>query len=214
MATSAAPALASDSTVCGLLLAGGRSRRMGGRDKALLTIARKPLLCHVIETVGPQVGSLVLNANGDPQQYAEFGIPIAGDVVEGFAGPLAGVLTGLEWARDNVPGCRWIASFACDAPLVPADLVSRLLAAAGDEGADMACARSGGRDHPVFGLWPVQLAGELRHAVVEEGLRKVDVWTGRYRLARAEFGTSPVDPFFNINRPEDLIAAEALMAGP
>ncbi len=184
---------------------------MEGRDKALLTIAGKTLLRHVIETVEPQVGSLVLNTNGDPKQYAKFGIPIAGDVVEGFAGPLAGVLTGLEWARDNVPGCRWVASFACDAPLIPADLVSCLLAATDDEGADMACARSTGRDHPVFGLWPIRLAGELRHAVVEEGLRKVDSWTGRYRLARAEFATSPVDPFFNINRPEDLLAAEDLM---
>ena len=184
---------------------------MEGRDKALLTIAGKPLLRHVIETVEPQVGSLVLNTNGDPKQYAKFGIPIAGDVVEGFAGPLAGVLTGLEWARDNVPGCRWVASFACDAPLIPADLVSCLLAATDDEGADMACAHSAGRDHPVFGLWPIRLAGELRHAVVEEGLRKVDSWTGRYRLARAGFAASPVDPFFNINRPEDLLAAEALM---
>ena len=213
MAAPSAPITAPDGAVCGLLLAGGRSRRMGGRDKALLTVSGKPLLRHVIEAVEPQVGSLVLNSNGDPQRYAEFGVPIAGDVVEGFAGPLAGVLTGMEWARENVPGCRWVASFPCDAPLVPADLIARLLAAARDEGADMACARSGGRDHPVFGLWPIGLAGELRRAVVTEGLRKVDAWTGRYRLARAEFETSPADPFFNINRPEDLSAAEALMAG-
>ena len=213
MAAPSPPVTAPDGAVCGLLLAGGRSRRMGGREKALLTVSGKPLLRHVIEAVEPQVASLVLNANGDPLRYAEFGVPVAGDVVEGFAGPLAGVLTGMEWARENVPGCRWVASFPCDAPLVPADLIARLLAAARDAGADMACARSGGRDHPVFGLWPIGLAGELRRAVVAEGLRKVDAWTGRYRLARAEFETSPADPFFNINRPEDLSAAEALMAG-
>jgi len=117
-----------------------------------------------------------------------------------------------EWARDNAPGCDWVASFACDAPFAPADLVARLLEAVTSMDADMACAASGGRDHPVFALWPVRLAGALREAVVDRGVRKVDVWTGEYRLARAEYGTDPVDPFFNVNRPDDLAAAEALLA--
>jgi molybdopterin-guanine dinucleotide biosynthesis protein A len=199
--------------VCALLLAGGQSRRMGGGDKCLLPLAGRPILERIVGIVRPQVGPMVLNANGDPARFAAFALPVAPDAVEGFAGPLAGVLTGLEWARDNAPECRWIASVPCDAPFIPADLVARLLDAAAAADADMACASSGGRDHPVVGLWPVRLAGALRHALVEEDIRKVDVWTARYRLARAAFDADPVDPFFNVNRPEDLMAAEAALRG-
>ncbi len=205
---------AAPAPVCGLLLAGGKSRRMGGRDKAFLTLGGKPLLQRVLETVAPQVGALVINANGDPAAYAAFGLPVAGDSVPGFAGPLSGVLTGMEWARANVPGCRWVASATCDAPFLPGDLVARLRAAVERERADMACVRSAGRDHPVFGLWPVRLAGELRRAVAEEGVRKVDVWTGRHRLAHADFDAAPIDPFFNVNRPEDLDVARAAAGAP
>ncbi len=198
-------------SVCGLLLAGGQARRMGGGDKCLQTLGGRTLLARLIDTTGPQVDSLVINANGDPSRFAAYGLPVAADVVEGFAGPLAGVLTGLEWARDQAPHCEWVVTVACDAPFAPADLVERLLASVQAENADMACASSGGRDHPVFGLWPVALAGDLRRALVEEDIRKVDVWTGRYRLAHAAWATEPVDPFFNINRPDDLKAAEAFL---
>ena len=152
----------------------------------------------------------MLNANGDPARFADYDLPVATDVVDGFAGPLAGVLTGMEWARDNAPDCPWVASFACDAPFAPSDLVARLMGAMKAENADMACASSGGRDQPVFGLWPVRLAGDLREALVDEDIRKVDLWTARYRLARHDWATEPVDPFFNVNRPEDLERAEAL----
>lgn len=198
--------------ICGLLLAGGRSRRMGGGDKCLLDIGGKSLLRRIADTAAPQVGPLVLNTNSDPDLFREYGLPIAPDVVDGFAGPLAGVLTGLEWAAAHAPQCDWVASFACDAPFAPADLVARLMDAAMRDGADMACASSGGRDHPVFALWPVRLAAGLRAAVVDEELRKVDVWTARYTLARVDFGTDGGDPFFNINRPEDLDTAAALLA--
>ena len=199
--------------ICGLLLAGGQSRRMGGGDKCLMTLGGKTLLQRIVDTAAPQVGPLVLNTNSDPALFDTYNLPVAPDVIDGFAGPLAGVLTGLEWAQANAAGCDWVASFACDAPFAPADLVARLIAAVERDGADMACASSGGRDHPVFALWPVRLAGELRKAVVDEGVRKVDIWTGRYRLASAEFDTGNGDPFFNINRPEDLDAAAALL-GP
>jgi molybdenum cofactor guanylyltransferase len=203
--------------ICGLLLAGGQSRRMGGGDKCLLDIGGKTLLRRIADTAAPQVGPLVLNTNSNPDLFREYGLPIAPDVVDGFAGPLAGVLTGLEWALVNARDCDWVASFACDAPFAPADLVARLMDAVMREGADMACASSGGRDHPVFALWPVRLAADLRSAVVDEELRKVDVWTARYTLACVDFGTDsgPAggDPFFNINRPEDLDTAAALLAG-
>ncbi len=132
-------------------------------------------------------------------------------MIEGFAGPLAGVLTALDWAAANAPDCPWVASFATDAPFLPLDLVARLRAAVAAEGADLACARSGGRDQPVFGLWPVRLRDDLR-AAMAAGVRKVDIWTADYRRAVADFDTEPLDPFFNANRPDDLAEAERLIA--
>lgn len=204
--------MSADVPVCGLLLAGGLSRRMGGGDKCLAELGGRTLLRRIVDVAAPQVGPLVLNTNSDPALFADYGLPVAADVVTGYAGPLAGVLTGLEWALANAPDCEWVASFACDAPFAPRDLVARLFDAVAREDAEMACASSGGRDHPVFALWPVRLAGDLRAAVVDEGIRKVDAWTGRYRLARAAFATDPVDPFFNVNRPDDLESAAALLA--
>ncbi len=198
--------------VAGVLLAGGRSRRMGGGDKCLREIAGRPVLAHVIERAQAQVSAIFLNANGDPERFADYGLPVVSDAVPGFAGPLAGVLTGMEWAAANAPDCPWVASFATDAPFLPGDLVARLLGAIEAEGAALACAASGGRAHPVFGLWPVRLAAELRRALVEEGIRKIDLWTARYRLATVEFPTDPVDPFFNTNRPEDMAEAERLLS--
>ncbi len=206
------PESSSPASIVGVLLAGGRSRRMGGGDKCLLPLAGRAVLARIIERARPQVGPLVLNANGDAARFAAFGLPVAADVVEGFAGPLAGILTGMEWARANAPDCAWLASFACDAPFLPADLVARLVARVAVSGADMGCAASAGRDHPVFGLWPVRLADDLRHALVGEGIRKVDVWTARYHLVRAEFAADPLDPFFNLNAPEDFDRAEAMLA--
>jgi molybdopterin-guanine dinucleotide biosynthesis protein A len=204
------PASNSGRAVAGVLLAGGQARRMGGGDKSLRRLGDRTILEHVIERARPQVVALLLNANGDPGRFARFGLPIAADVVEGFAGPLAGVLTGIEWARAARPDCAWIATIATDTPFFPRDLVARMYQAVGS--ADLACASSNGRTHPVFGLWPVRLAGDLRRAMVEEDIRKVDVWTARYRLVEVDFSAAPFDPFFNANRPEDLAEAERLLA--
>lgn len=198
--------------VTGVLLAGGQSRRMGGGDKCLRALGGTQILDRIVARAAPQTDALMLNANGDARRFDVFGLPVAGDVIEGFAGPLAGVLTGMDWAAANTPDARWIATFATDAPFFPEDLVARLLAAVEAEGADMACASSAGRHHPVFGLWPVRLRDDLRRAMTEEDIRKVDIWTGRYKLAVAEFDAEPFDPFFNTNRPEDLEEAERLLA--
>ena len=195
----------------GVLLAGGLSRRMGGGDKCLMPLCGKPILTRILERVRPQVGALVLNANGDPARFDAFGLPVAADTVEGFAGPLAGVLSGMEWAARQAPGCIWLASFPTDAPFLPRDLVDRLRAAVDRDGSDMACARSGGRAHPVAGLWPIRLTAALRRAMVDEEIRKVDVWTARYTLSVVDFETDPFDPFFNANRPADLEAAERFL---
>jgi molybdopterin-guanine dinucleotide biosynthesis protein A len=197
--------------VVGLLLAGGQSRRMGGGDKALRLLGGIPLLERVIERLRPQVDALVLNANGDPARFARFALPVAADSVPGFAGPLVGVLAGLDWAALQRPDCPYVVSVATDAPFLPVDLVARLAEGLDEAGADLSCAASGGRSHPVFGLWPVSLREDLRRAVSEEGIRKVDLWTSRHGLATVTFADEPVDPFFNTNRPEDLETAAALL---
>ena len=195
----------------GLLLAGGLSRRMGGGDKSLRLLAGRPLLRHVIDRLGPQVDALVLNANGDPARFARFGLPVVPDSIPDFAGPLAGVLAGLDWAAANRPNCAYVVSVATDAPFLPKDLVNRLVGGLQAEGAELACAASAAQPHPVIGLWPVRLRDALRQALNADGVRKVDQWTAGYRLATVPFADRPVDPFFNANRPEDLDRAEAML---
>jgi molybdopterin-guanine dinucleotide biosynthesis protein A len=197
--------------VIGLLLAGGQSRRMGGGDKCLRLLGGETILARIIKRIRPQVHRIVLNANGDPARFASYGLPIVADSVEGFAGPLAGVLAGLDWAAANAADCPWVASVPTDAPFLPADLVARLRAAA-EEGADLACAASGGQSHPVVGLWPLRLRDDLRHALLAEQIHKVDIWTARHRLATVEFPIAGIDPFFNTNRPDDLAEAERLLS--
>lgn len=194
--------------VLGVVLAGGQARRMGGGDKCLRILGGRTLLARLIDIARPQVAALILNANGDPDRFAEFGLPVAADVIEGHAGPLAGVLTGMRAAGS---GTDWIATFPSDAPFLPADLVARLRQAAHEAGADIACASSAGRSHPVAALWRVALADDLEHAMREEDMRKIDAWTARHRLVQVDWPTDPVDPFFNANRPNDLAEAEALL---
>jgi len=197
----------------GVLLAGGQSRRMGGGDKCLRPLGDRTILEHVIDRIRPQVGPLILNANGDPNRFQSYGLPVVADVVDGFAGPLAGVLTGLRWAEINAPQCEWLLSVPTDAPFVPQNLATSLRQEISVQGAQLACATSRGRTHPVVALWPVALADALEQALVGEGIRKIDRWTARYRLVEVSFDDTGVDPFFNANRPEDLAIAERLLTG-
>ncbi|PKU21443.1 molybdenum cofactor guanylyltransferase MobA [Telmatospirillum siberiense] len=190
--------------VAAVLLAGGLARRMGGGDKMLLDVAGKTLLQRAIERIQPQVGPLLLNANGDPSRFAGFGLPVRADVVAGYAGPLAGILTGMEWLRETRPDIRWLLSLPTDTPMLPMDLVVRLRAAVEEEKAEIGCARSGGMLHPVFGLWPVHLADALRHALVEEEIRKIGSWIRRYKVAEVTWSDDGGDPFLNLNTPDDL----------
>lgn len=199
------------SAVLGVLLAGGRSSRMGGGDKSLRMLGGRPILARVIARARPQVADLIINANGDPARFAPFQLPVVPDTIADFPGPLAGILTAMEWAARQKPGMEWIVSFPTDAPFFPEDLVARLLDAVGDGKAEMACAASDGRTHPVFALWPVRLREALRQAMVAEGMRKIDAWTARYRIATVAFAAEPFDPFFNINRPENLAEAQDLL---
>ncbi len=196
----------------GVLLAGGLARRMGGGDKPLRSIAGRTILERVVARVAPQSDGLILNANGDPARFAFTGLPVVPDDVPGFAGPLAGILAALDWAAAHRPGTAWVASVAADTPFLPHDLVSRLHAAREAAGMPLACAESGGQAHPVNALWSVALREDLRHALVVEDLRKIDRWTARHGIAHAAWPTEPYDPFFNANAPEDIAAAEALLA--
>ena len=194
----------------GVILAGGQATRMGGGDKGLLPLGDSTILGHVIDRFAPQVAGLALNANGDPARFAELALPVLPDSVEGFAGPLAGVLAGLDWA--TAQGATHIVTAAADTPFFPADLVPRLLLAAEQKGAPIALARTADGRHPTFGLWPVSLRDDLR-ASLESGVRKVVLWTDRHGTAMADFPVLGFDPFFNVNTPEDLAEAERLLVG-
>ena len=194
----------------GVVLAGGLARRMGGGDKILLRIGDTTILHRVLERLRPQCARLILNANGDPARFAATGLPVVPDSVPDFAGPLAGILAGLDWTAQHAPDTEWVASVPGDCPFLPRDLVSRLHAARLAANAPLACARSGEWRHPVVGLWPVALREDLRRALAEESLRKIEIWTARHGVALVEWPDKPIDPFFNVNTPEDAAAAERL----
>jgi len=196
----------------GIILAGGLATRMGGGDKGLRDLGGRPLLAHVIDRLAPQVGAIALNANGSPARLAGFGLPVVADSVPGWPGPLAGVLAGMDWAADQ--GCEAVLSAPADTPFLPRDLALRLHSAAGPRGAAVAATRQGAtvHAHPVCGLWPVALRDDLRRAIMG-GMRRVRDWAVAQEAGQALFDATPIDPFFNINTPEDLARAETLL-GP
>jgi molybdopterin-guanine dinucleotide biosynthesis protein A len=197
----------------GLVLAGGQARRMGGGDKAMIKIGGEPILKRVLARLRPACARIVLNANGDPARFASFGLPVVADSVPDFAGPLAGILAGLDWAAANAPDIKWVVSVPGDCPFLPENVVARLHEVRTAENKPLACAQSGDWRHPVVGLWPVGLREDLRRALVTENLRKIEVWTARHGVAIAAWPDKPVDPFFNVNTPEDAAMAETLAQG-
>jgi molybdopterin-guanine dinucleotide biosynthesis protein A len=196
----------------GLVLAGGLARRMGGGDKVRIEIGGASILDRVLATLSAQCSGIVINANGNPKRFADAGLPVVADSVPDFAGPLAGILAGLDWLSNQNSGIEWIVSVPGDCPFLPDDLVERLHQARRKmgTGVPLACARSGQWRHPVVGLWPLALREDLRNALIEENLRKIDIWTARHEVAIAEWPDQPVDPFFNVNTPEDAAQAERI----
>jgi molybdopterin-guanine dinucleotide biosynthesis protein A len=206
--------------IIGVLLAGGQARRMGGGDKCLVELGGKPLLAHAIERLRPQVDILLLNANGDPARFASFGLKVIADSVEGFAGPLAGILAGMEWAQAHQPGARFIdasviVTVATDTPFFPLDLVARLREATRDRDDALAIASSAESEHYAFGLWPLALLPDLRRALAEGRRKAADFIHGHGAITvpfEAErVGAEIIDPFFNINEPQNFARAEALL---
>lgn len=196
----------------GLVIAGGLARRMGGGDKARIKIGGVTILERVLARLKPQCSALIINANGDPARFADTRLPVVSDSVPDFAGPLAGILAGLDWVAAHAPDIADMVSVPGDCPFLPDDLVVRLHAARAAAGAPLACARSGVWRHPVVGLWPVALRDDLRRALVDEALHKIEVWTARHGVAIADWSARPLDPFFNVNTPEDVAEAERIAA--
>ena len=194
-----------------VLLAGGLARRMGGGDKPLRVLGGRALLAHVLDRIRPQVGAVALSANGDPARFAAFGLPVLADALPGQPGPLAGVLAGMRWAA--ALGVAEVLSVPTDTPFLPPDLVARLAAARRAGGMPIACAESLGRTHPVVALWPAALADALA-AALREGKRSVAHWAAGQGVVSVAFEAAGGDPFFNVNSPEDLAEAEALLASP
>ncbi|RAI57885.1 molybdenum cofactor guanylyltransferase MobA [Roseicella frigidaeris] len=203
---SAAPA------ILGVILAGGLARRMGGGDKPLRQLGGRPLLGHVLARLRPQVAAVILNANGEAARFADLALPVVADSLPGHPGPLAGVLAALDWAAAHRPDLPDLLSVPGDTPFLPADLATRLAAARRDAGLPIACAASAGRQHPPIALWPVGLRHALRDAL-QAGERRAGRIAAHLGCATATWPTTPCDPFFNANTPEDLARAEAMLPG-
>lgn len=200
--------------IAGVILAGGLSRRMGGGDKTLLALAGRPLVSHIFGRLQHQAAPIALNANGDPARFRAFGLPVIPDTIAGFAGPLAGILAGMEWAQKE-DGVDALVSVAGDTPFFPENLVAGLADAAGERRDKIVIARSGGRRHPVFALWPLKLRETLAAFLKESNERSVAAFAARHQGLEQDypmerFGTMTADPFFNINTAADLAEAERL----
>lgn len=196
------------SRILGVVLAGGLSRRMEGPEKSLLALHGTPLISHVVDRFRLQLPDLLINANGDPRRFDFLGLPVQPDTVGDFSGPLAGVLAGMRWATQN-GGATHILTAAADTPFFPHDYAKTMSETARDAGAEIAIARSNGRNHPVFGYWPVGLADSLESFLVDENERKVMAFVKRYTHCMVDFNGEEPDPFFNVNTRDDLERAEA-----
>jgi molybdopterin-guanine dinucleotide biosynthesis protein A len=205
------------SDIAGIVLAGGRATRLGGGDKPLRPLGGRPMLAHILERLGPQVGVVAISANGDPARFAEYGLPVlADDGPSGQAGPLSGILSGMAWAKQE--GSSKVLTVAGDTPFFPRDLAARLAGAVAGKPDHIAVAASGGHRHPVFALWPVGLEGDLSDFLTKSATFSVAAFLERHETVSVDFpiaaiGGKKVDPFFNVNTPEDLAQAEAIVRG-
>lgn len=197
-------------SVVGIILAGGLARRMGGGDKCLLPLVGKTLLQRTIDRAQPQVTQLILNANGNSLRFARTRLPVVPDVYANNLGPLAGIHTGLTWMQTKVPKAEWLISFASDTPFFPANLAEELLAAANSSSAKLVVATSKLAAHPVFALWHISLKREIEAQLATGEVPRLQDWMKAHNPAQVDFNADAYDPFFNINTPQDLYAAEPM----
>lgn len=199
--------------ILGVILAGGQSKRMGGGHKGLIKLQKKPLCLHAIERLRPQVSSVILNVNTHEELFAQFSLRLIKDSLDSFAGPLAGVLAGMDWASEN--GYEYIVTAAADTPFFPLNLVNDLVQVMKKDNCSIVMAstiscKEKKNIHPTFGLWKVDLREDLRESL-NEGVRKMIVWTDKHAYSYSKFKQDRFDPFFNINTPEDLKKAENII---
>ncbi len=195
--------------IIGVILAGGQSQRFGGGDKGQNMLVNKTILANIITRLDKQLSNIAIYANGDKGRFKQYNLPVFADIIDNNQGPLAGILSGLEWVNKNYPKANYMVSIPTDCPFIPLNLVKKLIDAI-NSGAQMACVKTNNRHHPVIAIWPISLRKELSHAIIDDGIRKVDRWTMRYNIAHVEFTTNQFDPFFNINNADDLIKAEQI----
>jgi molybdenum cofactor guanylyltransferase len=182
--------------ITAVILAGGRGSRMGGKDKGLVEINDLPLIEHVLSAVSPQAGQLIINANRNLEEYRRYGFPVVSDTMANYQGPLAGFASAMAAAETN-----YIVTIPCDSPLLPDDLVQRLVQALNHEDAELAVAHDGERLQPVFALLRVSLLPSLLQ-FLQRGDRKIDLWYAQHKMAKADFSDIP-ETFLNINTPAD-----------
>ena len=193
-------------TIGGVIIAGGRSTRMGGEEKAFAKIGGRTILQHTIDRLRPQLNQLAINANGQASRYASYLLPVFGDHQPKVQPPLAGLHAALHWAKEL--NLDWLLTAPSDAPFLPIDLVARLA----EENRQAAIAASGGQSHYLTGLWSVTLLGAMDTAIESEGIFRVKDWVSRVDAAVVEWPAAPFDPFFNINTPEELAEARLIAA--
>ncbi len=195
--------------IVGVILAGGQARRFGGGDKGQQMIGKQTILANIIAIFDKQLSNIAINANGDKNRFKQYNLPVFADTINGNQGPLAGILSGLEWVNKNHPNANYMITVPTDCPFIPFNLVEKLTDAV-KSGAKMACVKTNDRHHPVIAIWPISLCMELRHAIIENNIRKIDQWTAQYNIAHVGFPTDRFDPFFNINNADDLIKAKQI----
>jgi molybdopterin-guanine dinucleotide biosynthesis protein A len=195
-----------------VILSGGLSRRMAGGDKSFSPLARRPMLAHVVERLTPQTAHIVISANGDLQRFAPFGLPVVGDVVPGQLGPLAGILSGMLYARENFEGASHIASIPCDVPFLPWDFLARLVETQERVGAEIIVAACGERWQPALALWPVSMAPILEDALTNGGTRRLGDWVRSRAFAVVDFPARDIAAFLNVNGADELAFAEHHLA--
>ncbi|NDB68984.1 MAG: molybdenum cofactor guanylyltransferase MobA [Methylocystaceae bacterium] len=184
-------------SITGLILAGGKARRMGGIDKGLIAFKGKPMVTHAIERLSPQVSEILINANREIEHYQTLGFAVVTDEIIDFAGPLAGLHAGMKTAKTE-----FILSVPCDSPLLPDDLSQRLMEVLEARKADIAVAKTGEQHHPVFCLCRTNLAQDLEN-FLNAGGRKVDEWQKQHAYVEVIFDDNPL-AFSNVNTPEEL----------
>ncbi len=188
--------------ITAVILAGGKARRMNGQDKGLITLHGRPMVDYIIHALQPQVGSILVNANRNTEQYAAFGLPVIADMLGDYFGPLVGMASGMDATATS-----FIVTAPCDSPIIPDNLVEILYRALQENRADISVAHDGERMQPVFALLRRSLLTSLLD-YLNEGGRKIDTWFGQQPLALADFSDSP-DTFLNLNTPEDKLLLES-----